>query len=60
MDTSGLAAFLDAQQFNGVVVVRKAGGVIFEQASGLASRRWNVPNTLDTRFDTASITCRKP
>lgn len=56
MDTSGLAAFLDAQQFNGVVVVRKAGGVIFEHASGLASRRWNVPNTLDTRFDTASIT----
>ncbi|MGV8886181.1 MAG: serine hydrolase domain-containing protein [Microbacteriaceae bacterium] len=56
MDTTGLAAFLAEKQFNGVVVVRKAGGVIFEQASGLASRRWNVPNTLETRFDTASIT----
>ena len=56
MDTTGLSDFLAEHDFNGVVVVRKAGGVIFEQASGLASRRWNVPNTLDTRFDTASIT----
>ena len=56
MDTTGLPAFLDDNDFNGVVVVRKAGGTIFEQASGLASQRWNVANTLDTRFDTASIT----
>lgn len=56
MDTTGLDAFLADQEFNGVVVVRKAGGVIFERASGLASRRWNVPNTLETRFDIASIT----
>ena len=56
MDTTGLAAFLDDRDFNGVVLVRKAGGVIFEQARGLASRRWDVANTLDTRFDVASIT----
>jgi len=56
MDTSALAAFLEEHDFNGVVLVRKSGGTIFEHASGLASRRWNVPNTLDTRFDVASIT----
>jgi CubicO group peptidase (beta-lactamase class C family) len=28
---------------------------IFAGAYGLASPRWGIPNTLDTRFDTASI-----
>ena len=56
MDTTGLADFIEQHQFDGVVVVRENGGTVFEQAFGLASRRWNVPNTLDTRFDTASIT----
>lgn len=56
MDTSGLGSFIDDNDFNGVALVREKGSVIFERASGLASRRWNVPNSLDTRFDTASIT----
>ena len=56
MDTSGLNAFIDDLEFNGVALVREKGGIIFERASGLASRRWNVPNAVDTRFDTASIT----
>jgi len=56
MDTTGLAAFLDDRDFNGVVVIKNGPTTVFERASGLASRRWNVPNTLDTRFDTASIT----
>lgn len=56
MDTSGLGSFIDDNDFNGVALVREKGTVIFERANGLASRRWNVPNSLDTRFDTASIT----
>jgi CubicO group peptidase (beta-lactamase class C family) len=56
MDTAGLKDFLDAQQFSGVVLVRKGATTVFESASGLASRRTDEPITLDTRFDTASIT----
>jgi len=43
-------------EFSGVVLVRKENAVLFEAATGLGTRRWGVPNTLDTRFDTASIT----
>jgi CubicO group peptidase (beta-lactamase class C family) len=28
-------------------------------AFGFASRTWNIPATVETRFDTASITCRR-
>jgi CubicO group peptidase (beta-lactamase class C family) len=56
MDTTGLTAFIDDQKFDGVVLIKNEGKAVFEYAGGLASRRWNVPNTLDTRFDTASIT----
>jgi CubicO group peptidase (beta-lactamase class C family) len=56
MDTAGLSDFLDDNDFSGVVAIRAGRKTVFEEASGLASRRWNAPNTLDTRFDTASIT----
>jgi CubicO group peptidase (beta-lactamase class C family) len=56
MDTTGLSLFLSDNDFNGVVLIRKGSSTLFEQASGLATRTWDVPNTLDTRFDTASIT----
>ncbi|WP_309617268.1 serine hydrolase domain-containing protein [Salinibacterium sp.] len=56
MDTSGLDAFLADQDFAGVVLIRDGNRTVFEAASGLATQRWGIPNTLDTRFDTASIT----
>ena len=56
MDTSALPAFLDEQEFSGVVLVRRGKATLFESASGFATPKWQVPNTLDTRFDTASIT----
>lgn len=28
-------------------------------AFGFTSRMWNIPATVETRFDTASITCRR-
>jgi CubicO group peptidase (beta-lactamase class C family) len=56
MDTAGFSEFLNDKEFSGVVLVRKGAATLFEEASGLASPRWNIANTLDTRFDTASIT----
>lgn len=45
-----------ADAFSGVVRVTVGGAERFAGAYGWASRAWRVPNTLDTRFDTASIT----
>ncbi|WP_433259901.1 serine hydrolase domain-containing protein [Actinosynnema sp. CS-041913] len=53
---SWLSARAAADQFSGVVLVRSGDRTLFSGAYGWASRRWPVPNTLDTRFDTASIT----
>ncbi|WP_345761018.1 serine hydrolase domain-containing protein [Diaminobutyricibacter sp. McL0608] len=55
MDTSDLESVL-GDDFSGVVLVRERGAVVFQAARGLASPRWGIPNTLDLRFDTASIT----
>ena len=41
--------------FSGVVVVAKDGKPIYQRATGLADRRWNVANRIDTRFNVASI-----
>ena len=56
MDTTGLDAFLASQDFSGVVLVKEGNRTVYEAATGLATQRWGIPNTLDTRFDTASIT----
>lgn len=56
MDTTGLDAFLADNDFSGVVLIRDGADTVYEAAAGLASRRWSVPNTMQTRFDTASIT----
>jgi CubicO group peptidase (beta-lactamase class C family) len=56
MDTAGLNDFIDNNDFAGVVLIRQGKRVIFESATGTASHRTNAPITMDTRFDTASIT----
>jgi CubicO group peptidase (beta-lactamase class C family) len=56
MDTDGLHEVLLSGSFTGVVLVRRGTSDLFAGAYGLASPRWGVENTLDTRFDTASIT----
>ena len=43
-------------RFSGVVRITQGEHEIFAGAYGYASRPWQVPNTLATRFDTASIT----
>jgi CubicO group peptidase (beta-lactamase class C family) len=42
--------------FSGVVLIRRGETTLFCGAYGWASRRWPVPVSLATRFDTASIT----
>ena len=56
MDTTGLDAFLDEHDFSGVVLVKKGNTTVYEAATGLATQRWGIPNTMETRFDVASIT----
>ena len=51
-----LTGFASGGGFDGVVHIDRDGSLVYERAFGLASRTWNVPNTLETRFDTASIT----
>jgi CubicO group peptidase (beta-lactamase class C family) len=45
-----------ADAFSGVVRITVGGEERFAGAYGFASRPWRVRNTLETRFDTASIT----
>jgi CubicO group peptidase (beta-lactamase class C family) len=48
---------LEAQDaFAGVVRITRAGAELYAGMFGDASRAWRARNTLDTRFDTASIT----
>ena len=42
-------------EFSGVVLVADQGKPIFHKAFGLASKEFNVPNSLDTRFNLGSI-----
>jgi CubicO group peptidase (beta-lactamase class C family) len=43
-------------KFSGAVLMTLGDQVLFSGAYGYASRNWKVRNTLDIRFDTASIT----
>lgn len=45
-----------AEKFSGVVRITQGDNEHFAAAFGYASRAWQVPNTLETRFDTASVT----
>ncbi|MGG7466101.1 serine hydrolase domain-containing protein [Plantibacter sp. YIM 135347] len=56
MDTAAITRLIDESDFSGVVLVQQGDETLFSSATGLASRRWNVPNTLATRFDTGGVT----
>lgn len=43
-------------KFSGVVLITRGKTILFSGAFGYASRAWKIRNTLDIRFDTASIT----
>ncbi len=44
------------ERFSGVALITRGAEVLFAGAYGYANRAWRVPNTLETRFDTASVT----
>ena len=46
----------EQEAFSGVVLVTQGSSQLFAGTYGCASRSWKVPNTLTTRFDTASVT----
>ena len=50
-----LAAEAAADRFSGVVLVARDGRPVFHEAYGLASRRYQVPNRLDTKFNIGSL-----
>lgn len=44
-----------ADEFSGTVLVAKKDSVVFQKAYGLASKEYNVPNRVDTKFNLGSI-----
>lgn len=44
------------EQFSGVCMVKHKEHTIFSGAYGFANRAFKIPNQIDTKFDTASIT----
>lgn len=51
-----IAQLVEKDESSDVVLLRQRNEVLAHQAFGVATRRWNVPVTTSTRFDTASIT----
>jgi len=50
-----LTPLCDADIFAGVALVAKNGERIYERAFGLASREFDVPNWIDTKFNVGSL-----
>jgi CubicO group peptidase (beta-lactamase class C family) len=46
----------DQNKFSGVVLITQGKASLYQAAYGYASRSWQIRNTLEMRFDTASIT----
>ncbi|NMC13148.1 MAG: beta-lactamase family protein [Chloroflexi bacterium] len=44
------------EKYSGVVLITQGSRKLFSGAYGYASRAWKINNTLQTRFDTASVT----
>ncbi len=50
-----LKKLVEDDEFSGVVLLAKNGTELFHKAYGLASKSYEVPNRLDTRFNIASV-----
>ncbi len=46
---------IERDQFSGTVLLAKGEETIFERAYGMASKRFNVPNNLDTKINLGSM-----
>lgn len=58
--SNNLAKYMQAQvevnNFSGTVLITKNGSVLLKKAYGLADYEWNIKNTVDTKFQLASVT----
>jgi len=54
--TELLTAKSDADDFSGVVLIQRGDERLVQVAQGYANLAWEIPNQLETRFRTASIT----
>jgi CubicO group peptidase (beta-lactamase class C family) len=50
-----LTKITEDDEFSGVVLLAKNGSSLFHKAYGLASKSYQVPNRLDTKFNIASV-----
>jgi len=50
-----IQSYVDAMGFSGTILVSYKGNIIHHEAYGLAVREWAVPNTLESRYNIASI-----
>lgn len=48
--------FSEYDMFNGAVLVVDQGEIIYKKGFGLANMEWDIPNTVDTKFQIASMT----
>lgn len=51
-----MSRLVSEDRFSGAVLVSKDGAPLFARAYGIADRSRNVPNTVDTKFNMASVT----
>lgn len=51
-----MQAQVDVNHFSGTVLVTKNGSVLLKKAYGFADCEWNIKNTVDTKFQLASVT----
>lgn len=58
--SNNLAKYMQAQvevnHFSGTVLVTKNGTVLLKKSYGLADYEWNIKNTIETKFQLASVT----
>ena len=54
--TELMRSYHDLGQFNGAWLVADASGIVAEGGLGEANREWDIPNTVETKFNLGSIT----
>ena len=48
--------YSDYDMFHGTILVADQGEIIYKNGFGLANMEWDIPNTIDTKFQIASMT----
>ncbi|WP_225875119.1 serine hydrolase domain-containing protein [Flavobacterium bernardetii] len=51
-----MQAQVEVNNFSGTVLITKNGSVLLKKAYGLADYEWDIKNTIDTKFQLASVT----